>query len=90
MTWLAVLVGSAVCFGLKLAGWLVPARALEDQRVRRLAALLPVGLLAGLVVVQVWGSGRALVLDAGRRGCSPERSRWRCGRRSWWWSSWQR
>ena len=66
--WTVVLAGSAVCFLLKLSGWLVPARALADERVRRLAALLPVGLLAGLVVVQVLGSGRSLVLDARAAG----------------------
>ncbi len=63
MTWLAVLGAAALCFGLKLAGWLVPPRALEDPRVRRGATLLPVALLAGLVVVQVLGQGRALVVD---------------------------
>lgn len=64
MTWLAVLASAALCAGLKLAGWLVPAHALDDPRVRRLSALLPVALLAGLVVVQVFGQGRGLVLDA--------------------------
>lgn len=64
MTWLAVLLTAALCFALKLAGWLVPPRALDDPRVRRAAALLPVALLAGLVVVQVLGSGRSLTVDA--------------------------
>ncbi len=68
MTWAVVLAASAVCFLLKLGGWLVPARALADERVRRLAALLPIGLLAGLVVVQVFGAGRALTLDARAAG----------------------
>lgn len=63
MTWAAVLGGAALCFALKLAGWLVPPRALTDRRVRRTATLLPVALLAGLVVVQVFGAGRALQLD---------------------------
>lgn len=64
MTWLAVLVGAALCFALKLTGWLVPGEVLEDERVRRFAALLPVALLAGLVVVQVLGDGRSLSVDA--------------------------
>lgn len=64
VTWLAVLLTAALCFALKLAGWLVPPRALDDPRVRRAAALLPVALLAGLVVVQVLGSGRSLTIDA--------------------------
>ena len=59
--WTAVLLGSAGCFLLKLAGWRVPPQLLEDERVRRTAALLPVALLAALVVVLAFGDGRALV-----------------------------
>ena len=64
MTWLAVLLGAGLCAALKLAGWLVPGRLLEQPLVRRGAQLLPVALLAGLVVVQVLGDGRALRVDA--------------------------
>jgi len=67
-TWLAVLGTAALCFALKLAGWLVPPRALEDPRVRRATVLLPVALLAGLVVVQVFAARRTLVLDARAAG----------------------
>jgi hypothetical protein len=63
-TWVVVLVASAGCFLLKLLGWSVPARLLEQERVRRVAVLLPVALLGGLVVVQALAQGRALVLDA--------------------------
>ena len=66
--WTAVLTAAALCYALKLAGWLVPARLLEDPRVRRAAVLLPVALLAGLVVVQVGADGRALVVDARAAG----------------------
>lgn len=68
MTWVAVLSAAALCFVLKLAGWLVPGSALDDPRVRRGAVLLPVALLAGLVVVQVFAQRRALVLDARAAG----------------------
>jgi len=68
VTWVAVLTAAAVCFALKLGGWLVPPRALDDERVRRFAALLPVALLAGLVVVQVLAAGRALSVDARAAG----------------------
>lgn len=64
MTWLAVLLGAAGCFALKLAGWTVPPRLLEREQVRRAAALLPLALLAALVVVQTVADGRSLVLDA--------------------------
>ena len=68
MTWAAVLAGAALCFALKLAGWLVPARLLADPRIRRTAELLPVALLAGLVVVQVLAAGRGLRVDARAAG----------------------
>ncbi|HEU0103070.1 MAG TPA: AzlD domain-containing protein [Mycobacteriales bacterium] len=68
MTWLTVLAGAALCFVLKLAGWLVPARLLADPRIRRAAELLPVALLAALVVVQVLGVGRGLQVDARAAG----------------------
>lgn len=42
----------------------MPSRVLDDERVRRLATVLPVALLAGLVVVQVLGDGRSLAVDA--------------------------
>ncbi len=68
MTWVAVLVASLACLLLKVAGWSVPARFLEGDRLRRTTVLLPVALLAGLVVVQTFGSGRHLLLDARSAG----------------------
>ncbi len=68
MTWVAVLVASVACLLLKVAGWSVPARFLEGDRLRRTTVLLPVALLAGLVVVQTLGSGRHLLLDARSAG----------------------
>jgi hypothetical protein len=67
-TWTAVLLTAAGCFALKLLGWSVPARVLEHDRVRRTALLLPVALLAGLVVVQAFSTGRSLQLDARAAG----------------------
>lgn len=66
--WVAVLAASAGCFALKLAGWTVPARLLEGERLQRAARLLPVALLAALVVVQVLADGRSLGLDARAAG----------------------
>ena len=66
--WTTVLAAALLCYALKLGGWLVPARLLEDPRVRPVAVLLPVALLAGLVVVQVAADGRSLVLDARAAG----------------------
>jgi hypothetical protein len=59
--WTAILVASAGCFALKLAGLSLPARAVGDGRA---VALLPVALLAALVGVQTFTSGTSLVLDA--------------------------
>ena len=68
MIWTAVLVASAGCFLLKLAGWSVPASWLDHERLQRAAVLLPVPLLAALVVVQAFAGDQALVLDARAAG----------------------
>lgn len=64
VVWAAVLAGSVGCYLLKLAGWLVPERALDRPVVRRVAGLLPVALLGALVAVQTFGTGQGLVVDA--------------------------
>jgi hypothetical protein len=68
MTWIAIFVTAAACFALKLAGWSLPARLLEGERLQWAAALLPLALLAALVVVQTFGQGRSLVVDARAAG----------------------
>lgn len=62
--WPLVLVAAVGCYALKLAGHAVPQSVLGRPRVRRIAAFLPVALLAALVAVQTFGSGQALVVDA--------------------------
>jgi hypothetical protein len=64
--WIAVLVTSAGCYALKLAGLTVPRRVLDHRRMRQFAELVPVALLAALVAVQGAATGRALVLDPAR------------------------
>ncbi|MHB9858642.1 AzlD domain-containing protein [Streptomyces sp. YIM S03343] len=63
-TWIAIGVTALGCYVVKLAGLLVPAGALERPLVKRLAALLPVALLAALTAQQTFADGHALVLDA--------------------------
>jgi branched-subunit amino acid transport protein len=63
MIWVGVLVASAACYALKLAGLSLPERWLEDARVQRTIPLLPVALLAALVATQTFSTGRHLVLD---------------------------
>lgn len=64
MIWPAVLIGSIGCYLLKLAGYVIPERYLEGERLRRLTALLPIALLSALVAVQTFSIGTALQVDA--------------------------
>ena len=63
--WVTVLLASAIAFGLKLAGHVVPHSWLDGARVARIAAMLPVALLAALVAVQTFTTtGGTFVVDA--------------------------
>lgn len=64
--WIAVLATALGCYGLKLAGFIVPRRVLEDPRVRRFSELVPVALLTALLAVQTLAQGRSLELDGPR------------------------
>ncbi|MEU0334685.1 AzlD domain-containing protein [Streptomyces sp. NPDC006193] len=63
-TWIAIGATALGCYAVKLAGLLVPAGVIERPFVRRLAALLPVALLAALTAQQTFADGHALALDA--------------------------
>ena len=63
MIWAGVLAASAACYGLKLSGLSLPQRWLTDARVQRVVPLIPVALLAALVGIQTFSTGRHLVLD---------------------------
>ncbi|ARF64683.1 MULTISPECIES: AzlD domain-containing protein [Streptomyces] len=62
--WTAIGLTVVGCYLAKLGGLLVPAGVLERPLVQRMAALLPVALLAALTAQQTFGDGRQLVLDA--------------------------
>ncbi|GGO37952.1 AzlD domain-containing protein [Streptomyces lasiicapitis] len=66
--WTAIAVTAVGCYAVKLAGLLVPVGALERPLVKRMAALLPVALLAALTAQQTFADGRTLVLDAKAAG----------------------
>jgi hypothetical protein len=66
--WNAVLLASAGCYVLKLAGMSLPQRVLADERVRRIGALLPVALLSALVATGTFSTGQALTVDARTAG----------------------
>jgi hypothetical protein len=61
--WVAVIVASIGCYLLKLAGLSLPSALLERPEVQRVAVLLPVALLAGLVAVETFGADGRLVVD---------------------------
>jgi uncharacterized membrane protein len=64
MIWPAVIIGSVGCYLLKLAGYVVPERVLDNPSLRRLTALLPIALLAALVGVQTFSIGTTVQIDA--------------------------
>ncbi|HYL08594.1 MAG TPA: AzlD domain-containing protein [Candidatus Udaeobacter sp.] len=61
--WAGLLVASAACYCLKLAGLSLPQRWLEDPRIQQTVPLIPIALLAALVATQTFSTGRHLVLD---------------------------
>lgn len=62
--WGAVVLAATICLAMKAAGYLVPARVLEEPRPARISDLLTVALLAALVAVQTLGAGQAVIVDA--------------------------
>ncbi|MBK3647474.1 AzlD domain-containing protein [Streptomyces sp. MBT33] len=63
-TWIAIGLTAVGCYAVKVAGLFVPEGALQRPFVRRLAALVPVALLAALTAQQTFADGSALVVDA--------------------------
>ncbi|UNO39619.1 AzlD domain-containing protein [Streptomyces sp. MST-110588] len=66
--WIAIGATAAGCYLFKYLGLLVPAGVLERPLVKRLAALLPVALLAALTAQQTFSDGHHLLLDARAAG----------------------
>ncbi|MEU0221078.1 AzlD domain-containing protein, partial [Streptomyces sp. NPDC006265] len=66
--WIAIGATVLGCYAVKLAGLLVPAGALERPVVKRLGALLRVGVLAAVTAEQTFAVGRTLVMDARAAG----------------------
>ena len=64
MIWPAVIVGSLGAYLLKLSGYVIPERVLDNPRLRRLTAILPIALLAALVGVQTFSTGSDVTVDA--------------------------
>lgn len=66
--WIAVVATAVGCYAVKLIGLMVPEGVLERPSARRLAALLPVALLAALTAQQTFAVGHDLVVDARAAG----------------------
>lgn len=66
--WLAIAVGCVGCFALKLVGFSLPRRVIEQPVVKHVAELLPVALLTALIATQTFTTGRHLQLDARAAG----------------------
>ncbi|MBO8201208.1 AzlD domain-containing protein [Streptomyces smyrnaeus] len=66
--WIAIGATALGCYLVKLLGLSVPAGMLERPLVQRLAALLPVALLAALTAQQTFEHQLSLVLDARAAG----------------------
>ncbi|MFF0436432.1 AzlD domain-containing protein [Streptomyces sp. NPDC004327] len=66
--WLAIALTAAGCYLVKLLGLLVPAGTLERPLVQKLAALVPVALLAALTAQQTFSAQGALTIDARAAG----------------------
>ncbi|MFI8826634.1 AzlD domain-containing protein [Streptomyces sp. NPDC053431] len=66
--WIAIALTAGGCYLVKLLGLLVPAHTLERPLVQRLAALLPVALLAALTAQQTFSAQGALTVDARAAG----------------------
>jgi branched-subunit amino acid transport protein len=64
VSWAAVLALCGGCYVLKGAGVVLAARVDPERAERWSLELLVVPVLAGLIVVQGFGSGQGLVLDA--------------------------
>ena len=63
-TWNVVLLASAAVLALKLLGYLVPPSFIERPTPSRVASLLTVALLAGLVVTQTIQADHGVGVDA--------------------------
>ncbi|MFF2812920.1 AzlD domain-containing protein [Streptomyces sp. NPDC058000] len=66
--WIAIGATAVGCYLVKFLGLSAPAGVLERPLVKRLAALLPVALLAALTAQHTFSDGQHLMLDAKAAG----------------------
>ena len=61
--WIAVAIGSVLVYSWKIFGYLIPERFVSNPRVKELAGLLTIALMAALVGVQSFGSAEGITID---------------------------
>lgn len=62
--WGWILAASALAYVTKLAGYFIPSRWLENERMPHVAGMLTIGLLASLTAMNAFSSGQTLMFDA--------------------------
>ena len=62
--WGWVILASLACVATKLAGVLVPRRLLDDERTVMTMAGMTIGVLAGLIGISTFTTGREVHVDA--------------------------
>ena len=62
--WVAVIASLVIAFALKFSGNVVPARYLEQPKIKSITSLVPIVMLAALVIVQTFATGQQLDFDA--------------------------
>lgn len=62
--WFWIILGCVAAYAIKMLGFLVPEKVLENERVTRAAGALTIGLLASLTTVNAVASGTDVVFDA--------------------------
>ncbi|AMM31050.1 branched-chain amino acid transporter AzlD [Sinomonas atrocyanea] len=62
--WAWIVLACAAAYALKLLGYLLPRRWMDNERMLRVAGTVTIGLLASLTAVNTFAGGQSLVLDA--------------------------
>ena len=62
--WWWIIMACAAAYALKLLGYLLPRKWMDNERMLRVAGTVTIGLLASLTAVNTFASGQSLVLDA--------------------------
>ncbi|MDQ4501318.1 AzlD domain-containing protein [Sinomonas sp. ASV322] len=62
--WAWVILASGAAYAIKLLGYLLPRRWMENERMTRIAGTMTIGLLASLTAVNAVAHGQAIAVDA--------------------------